>query len=373
MSSKAKTTSLTLPLGIAGQEPSNAEVGSLAYATDTEKVRVKQVAGWADAGGGGGGSVTSVTTATSSVVTITNPAGPVVNIDVTIPAAVTSVTTSTPGLLTITNPSGPAVDLAVTAQPVLSPYLSLPPSPSSFNEEFNTSQADLAALGWTIINADTGAAFTRLGTVDFTAYWAGVAVVSGTNYRSSVFNGQLFLQVPDNTSIFVYKTSPGVGTYSLRGHVYTHGAVGSSLDPNSLGLLALRGSSFASFTSFVLAANNRNASSHLQQAELTTFDNVAPVVATAASVLSSQDVDLVVMRVGPSTGGAVISADMRVMNASSGLVHATCQGGSTIGSTLVPDKVGWFMKVRALGSAAPTIVCIDYIRYFTGTNAWIIS
>jgi len=44
---------LSLPLGVAGGEPTNAAVGTLAYATDTDKVRVMTSGGWADVGSSG--------------------------------------------------------------------------------------------------------------------------------------------------------------------------------------------------------------------------------------------------------------------------------------------------------------------------------
>lgn len=50
------STRLALPLGVAGAEPANAPVGTLAYSTTTDKIRVKTSTGWADVGSGGGGA-----------------------------------------------------------------------------------------------------------------------------------------------------------------------------------------------------------------------------------------------------------------------------------------------------------------------------
>lgn len=53
-------------------------MGTLAYATDTEKVRVKKISGWADVGSGAIGTVTEVD-GTHGIVS-TNPTGPVVTL-----------------------------------------------------------------------------------------------------------------------------------------------------------------------------------------------------------------------------------------------------------------------------------------------------
>lgn len=73
------STRLSLPLGVAGSEPADAAIGTLAYATDTEQVRVRKAAGWDDVGGGGGGSITEVDG--TNGITATNPLGPVVTLE----------------------------------------------------------------------------------------------------------------------------------------------------------------------------------------------------------------------------------------------------------------------------------------------------
>ncbi len=116
-SPKVATTRLSIPIGISGEEPANAQVGTLGYATDTDKVRVRTSTGWQDVGGGGAGSITSIDSPDGSL-DITNPGGPVVSIEVD-PANVTVAGQAT-GPLTatkvvgITETSGPTA-LAIGA------------------------------------------------------------------------------------------------------------------------------------------------------------------------------------------------------------------------------------------------------------------
>lgn len=72
-SPKVGSTRLQLPLGVAGSEPSTAEVGTLAFDTAHNKVRVKTSVGWADVGGGS--SLTGV--AAGSGVEVSSGSGPV--------------------------------------------------------------------------------------------------------------------------------------------------------------------------------------------------------------------------------------------------------------------------------------------------------
>jgi len=78
-SPKVATTRLSIPIGISGEEPANAQVGTLGYATDTDKVRVQTSTGWQDVGGGAG-SITTIDSPDGSLV-VTNPGGPVVSIE----------------------------------------------------------------------------------------------------------------------------------------------------------------------------------------------------------------------------------------------------------------------------------------------------
>jgi hypothetical protein len=75
---KNTSTRAQLPVGLSGTEPPNAPEGGLAYATDTEVVRVKTSTGWEDVGGGGGGTITTISAGTG--IAVTNPAGPVVTV-----------------------------------------------------------------------------------------------------------------------------------------------------------------------------------------------------------------------------------------------------------------------------------------------------
>ena len=59
---KTGSTRLILPRGVSGQEPANADAGTLSFDDATDKARIKLSTGWTDLGTGGGGGVTSITT-----------------------------------------------------------------------------------------------------------------------------------------------------------------------------------------------------------------------------------------------------------------------------------------------------------------------
>lgn len=209
-------------------------------------LRVKLTGGWADVGTGGGGSVTSVTTGTPGTVTITNPTGPAVNINVTAGAGtVNNVTTSTPGTVTITNPTGPTVGIAVAAGltsltagsgiaitspggpvPTIAtqfsyarnPILEPPVSPNAYDDEFASGSADLNVRGWTMWNDPSSVLVTtRIGPIDITD-----STLTPTQYRSSLKGSVLYVQWPNNVtggqggSIFMYKASSGAGRFAAR-------------------------------------------------------------------------------------------------------------------------------------------------------------
>lgn len=75
---KVSSTRLSLPTGLSGAEPTNAMPGTLAFATDTELVRVQTSLGWVDVGSGGGGTISLISSGYG--ITVTNPAGPTVTV-----------------------------------------------------------------------------------------------------------------------------------------------------------------------------------------------------------------------------------------------------------------------------------------------------
>jgi len=78
---KNTSTRVQLPVGPSGTEPPNAPEGGLAYANDTEVVRVKTSTGWEDvAGGGGGGTITEIVEGPG--IDITGGTGPIVTVGV---------------------------------------------------------------------------------------------------------------------------------------------------------------------------------------------------------------------------------------------------------------------------------------------------
>jgi hypothetical protein len=171
-SPKVASTRLSLPVGVSGLEPALAEVGTLAFATNTDKVRVKLSTGWSDVGGSGGG-VTSVIAGYGGV-EVTNPTGPVVTVGTMIPA---------------------------------STYLTRPTTPDVFNDEFDTGgSADLTTRGWTVYNTVAGSLCTRAGDIrpyDYKYFSGGGTQISATQYRSRLENGRMVLQFCQSTGLGV--------------------------------------------------------------------------------------------------------------------------------------------------------------------------
>lgn len=196
---KATTTRLTLPSGVSGAEPQTVPVGSLAYALDTDKVRVLTSIGWADVGGTGGGGITSVTS-TGGTITVTNPSGPVVNVEVTVPFKLGYV-------------GNPYIDPPVTASP--------------YDDEFSSGSADLAVRGWTVVDVSSGATMTRVGNVDIN-----VTSFASNTYRSTISGTWLFIQSIQTLCAFKAIT-PGDATFALRGRSANQPFIPGGIGTNS--------------------------------------------------------------------------------------------------------------------------------------------
>lgn len=134
---------MILPRGVAGtdDEPANADAGTLSFDATTDTARIKLSTGWSDlvlGGGGGGGGE-------------------------------------------------------------LGAYIQAPATPNaSFDDEFDSGSADLASRGWTFRNITTATTMTRLGEIyPFQYDWlGGVGVPTANQYRSSIVNSRLLLQLP---------------------------------------------------------------------------------------------------------------------------------------------------------------------------------
>lgn len=333
--SKTSSTRVQLPLAPSGTEPTNAAVGTLSFADDTDVVRVQTSVGWAAVGGSGGGSVSLVTSSDGSVV-ITNPSGPTVGLSVTessiggpfvkedfsgytsgTPAAGSDIVFNVAGspgtvrvcnlgdlviagnvtgtlsdvdVVAITESSGPttlsigsisdgqllqrstttvagatpnatlvglgnvdnvkqlaydittytydgsplttdrlykvAADgthtrtlisdvLALTPTAstlVTSPYMKAPASPNAYNFEASTaSTADLATLGFTFRRATaTAGTMTRVGDIYAARGIGSFTALTTYQYRSSLINGFLYIQLPTGTSDIYYTLTKSV-------------------------------------------------------------------------------------------------------------------------------------------------------------------
>ena len=139
----------------------------------------------------------------------TGPAGPAGPTGATGP-------TGPAGATGATGPAGPTGATGANGtngtNGVLSPFTAPPAVANAWDIEPSTwSSPDLAVNGVTIKNALTPwATMTRAGSVNLRSYPA-----AGT-YRSDLFNGQLWLQIPQSTYVFVSKAATPNATYKMR-------------------------------------------------------------------------------------------------------------------------------------------------------------
>lgn len=101
---KNTSTRAQLPVGLSGTEPPNAPEGGLAYASDTEVVRVRTSTGWEDVGGGGGGTITEIDAGTG--IAVTAGTGPVVTVATDLAAGTGIAITGTHPQTIAANPAG---------------------------------------------------------------------------------------------------------------------------------------------------------------------------------------------------------------------------------------------------------------------------
>ena len=202
---KTASTRLQLPYSAEGEEPPAAEPGTLSFAPETDTVRVQTSTGWEDVGSGGSGTVTEIDSPDGSI-TVTNPAGPTVSLEVDPTNVIVSGQVTGPlsatSVVGITETSGPTA-LTIGAIPDAR-YLSRSGStvvgiplnsasgilnsqpvgtPDSRSDEFNSGTSDLGARGWTVINAFSGATMTRIGDISNTISPSGMAA---NQYRSTI-------------------------------------------------------------------------------------------------------------------------------------------------------------------------------------------
>lgn len=102
-------------------------------------------------------------------------------------------------------------------------YTEAPTSPNAFDDEFESGSADLATRGWSFRNQTTATTMTRVGDVYPYEYtWkSGVSTLGINEYRSSIRNGRLVLQLT-TTSTNDYALYKAV---TLPTTTATHGGV----------------------------------------------------------------------------------------------------------------------------------------------------
>lgn len=239
----------------------------------------------------------------------------------------------------------------------VNPYLIPPPSPNAFDDEFNSGSPDLAARGYTVIDAGSGVAMTRAGNV---APWG--AGPAANTYLSTLYQGTILIQAPNGQQIDIIKTialSPG-DTY------FAH--VGSSFvfAPGGNGRFCEVG--FYGWTGTILDNANRVYSTYLNTTTATQYVNYDLGRFTAG-------VPVVISRV------QLASYDVRAVHYDSGTTHRhmclSTNGLQTVGYEATGCPAAATLSRFAIrnlftyGLGATPLLQIDFIRK-KSADAWLI-
>lgn len=430
---KSSSTRLQLPVGLSGSEPVTAPVGSIAFATDTDLVRVRISSGWSNlSGGGGGGSITSISAGAGIIVT--NPTGPVVTVAVDFttvasvssvaavdanalhrtandwasfpavtPAASNKVLLETPAKATTTIDeikSFVASSIPVVAYPnAANPYLATPASPSPYDDEFDAGSADLAARGWTFVNrAAPSVAMIRDGDIlPNYAFTTSPAINTNTipagHYRSTIIGSVLFLQLPPtlNAEYIAYKTVtapsatwPNGSIAWLRGNRFGLGSAGSFTGLLASGLAYTAAGLLDDANRVYTYCDNDGAASG-QNNEAITGRNIAGASSTVANVLEQghrggyYDIvgNVVYANVSGSTANTrqiPLFVDTAALSGLNILAGNTYSLNPTLFNKMAMHFVGGAVSNTIMSApGVPYAYAIDFCRFYNGdiTNKWI--
>jgi hypothetical protein len=238
------------------------------------------------------------------------------------------------------------------------PYIAPPAAPDAFNLEFDDGNADLASLGFTVINAVTGVVQTRSGNI---APWG--APAAGT-YFSSCIGSWIYIQAPAGIQLDVYKTialaagdtyvARMAGSYCLAtsvndrfNEVGFYGAAGALLDNNNRVYTTIRDDTTVNY---------------LMSDSARVTAGVLGSGAASRLALGNHDIRGVYFASGTTHYALVIDSQ-------NGEVKAVNCTGAPAAATLTRFAVRNMYSTN--GGNVPNIWAIDYIRKFTG-NAWLI-
>lgn len=238
-------------------------------------------------------------------------------------------------------------------------YIDPPTAPHAFDDEFRGGSADVASRGWTFVN-DSLQPMVRVGEVEY-----GVAFISGAEpgggladnqYRSSLFESHLTIQMPAGVSALMYKAQTGAALYAMRAKS------SFSVPAQVLAMCAVRDD--PSTKSFI-ASNNRHGWSGIDSnGGFNARGNIQGDAYGSASVAIDRDypADLYMLRLGGSGTYEVLAIQVDTLR-QVGLVRL-----SPSASLNGYGYAGLYMKgasqTYGTGSwgAGVSIFQIDYIR-----------
>jgi hypothetical protein len=264
---------------------------------------------------------------------------------------------------------------------ISTPYQRPPTAPNAFNFEAKTAaSADLAANGFTLRRNSDGAALTRAGEIDrFRARGTTTPALGALEYRSSLIDGRLYLQLPAINSVGFTLTKPITVPTTTTSHGATvWGKVMSAANYNGSGHSFLHVVGLYKATGAVPDPSNFAGSgyyyqNHIQQ-RFAYFGN--QFVDNDLGLPGFDIRDIKIVTVQATTPDMTWYADL----ASSYTNNYQSYGSGVVagsGSASLVKYAGISLDAGTNFTAACNLVpwhyCIDYLRLYTGnlTNVWV--
>lgn len=242
------------------------------------------------------------------------------------------------------------------------PYLAKPASPNAFDDEFDQGSPDLAARGYTVVNANTGAVLTRpAGNAGNVNPWDATGPAAGT-YWSQIVGTWLYIQGAPGLQIDIYKTitlaagetyyARTVGSYCLMPaangrfcEIGFYGASGAQVDNNNRVFSTVRDDTMVNFLA------------------LDAFRSTAGVQSGGTRYMHGGH-DIRGVRFDSGTTHCIL-----VVDSQNGQPKSLTVTGAPAAGTLT--RFGLRNLFSTSGGVVPQLWAIDFIRKKTG-NAWLV-